>query len=195
MTMPSQHPRDQTFELVPLERLQPHPRNPRRGDLTAIRASLDTHGWFGAVLAQRSTGWILAGNHRFLAAQQQGLQTIPVLWIDLDDESALRILLADNRTSDRAGYDDDALANLLNELLEQTGTLVGTGFDSEELDSLLERLANPAESAGEPLESADQSRELVERHAVLVSCESEERQLELLKRFTEEGLNCRALVA
>jgi hypothetical protein len=55
----------------------------------------------------------------------------------VDDDRALRILLADNRTT-RLGADDPAaLAELFREILVDTGTLAGTGFDGDALDEIL----------------------------------------------------------
>ena len=124
-------------EHVNIDNLKPHPRNPRKGDINAIQESINNNGFYGSVIAQKSTGYILAGNHRWQAMQQAGANTIPVTWIDVDDDHALRILLADNRTNDLATYNDADLATLLEELVNETGTLAGTGFNDDELDNLL----------------------------------------------------------
>ena len=55
---------EQAYELVAPRALRPHPRNPRRGDVDAIEESIAENGFYGCVVAQRSTGYILAGNHR-----------------------------------------------------------------------------------------------------------------------------------
>lgn len=94
-------------EDVAVSELVPHPQNPRRGNLAAIVASIRSNGWFGVLVAQRSTRYVLAGNHRLAAAIELGYATVPVQWLDCDDRTALRILLADNRTSDLARYSDD----------------------------------------------------------------------------------------
>ena len=133
---------NQATELAAIDALRPHPRNPRQGDIGAIRQSIDANGFYGAVIAQKSTGFILAGNHRWKAAQQAGATEVPVTWVDVDDDHALRILLADNRTNDLATYDDGALADLLKQLHDATGTLAGTGYDGDDLDQLLAGL-NP----------------------------------------------------
>jgi hypothetical protein len=128
---------NQATETLPIDAVRPHPRNPRQGDIGAIHQSIAANGFYGAVIAQRSTGFILAGNHRWKAAQQAGAKEVPVTWVDVDDDHALRILLADNRTSDLGTYDDGALADILRELQEATGTLAGTGYDGDDLDELL----------------------------------------------------------
>lgn len=115
---------------VVLDRLKPHPENPRRGQVGAILASIEAHGFYGCVVAQRSTGHVLAGNHRLLAALEAGMVSLPVFWLDVDDDEARRILLADNRSSDMAGYDDEALAELLGLLEASEAGLTGTLFDT-----------------------------------------------------------------
>lgn len=127
---------NQSTETVALDALRPHPRNPRQGDIGAIHESIRANGFYGQVVAQKSTGYILAGNHRWRAAAQAGATEIPVTWVDVDDDRALRILLADNRTNDLASYDDEALALLLKELADGAG-LGGTGYDGDDLDHLL----------------------------------------------------------
>lgn len=134
---------NQATELLPLDSVRPHPRNPRQGDIGAIHESITANGFYGAIIAQKSTGYILAGNHRWRAAQQAGAAEVPVTWVDVDDDHALRILLADNRTNDLATYDDTALSEILKDIMEDAGTLAGTGYDGDDLDELLNEL-NPS---------------------------------------------------
>lgn len=133
MTTPTIHPHETTLE--PTNTLAPHPENPRRGATAAIVDSIQAHGFYGALIAQRSTRYVIAGNHRLQAAITAGLETVPVIWLDVTDEQARRILLADNRTSDLGGYDTTALADLLASLPESA--LTGTGYDASDAASLL----------------------------------------------------------
>ena len=134
---------NQATELAAIDAIRPHPQNPRQGDIGAIRTSIDNNGFYGTIIAQKKTGHILAGNHRWQAARQAGATELPVTWVDVDDDHALRILLADNRTNDLATYDDHALADLLKSLHESTGTLAGTGYDGDDLDDLVALLDGP----------------------------------------------------
>lgn len=139
----------QKYELVSLDRVQPHPRNPRRGSLDLIHSSIAKNDFYGAIIVQRSTGNILAGNHRYLGARQAGLSKLPVIWVDCSDEEALRILLVDNRASDVAGYDNALLTSLLSEIQDEAGSLDGTGFDEATFDALLaEVTAEPSSGGG-----------------------------------------------
>ena len=132
------------YEVVPTSRLKHHPRNPRRGDVDRIAESMDVNGVFGALVVQRSTCHVLAGNHRLKAARKLGIETLPVTWVDVDDATAHRILLADNRTSDLGSYDDTQLAELL-QALDNDGGLLGTGYTGDDLAALLAGLEPPGE--------------------------------------------------
>ena len=96
---------------VTITELKQHPRNARTGDLRKIKESIRTNGWRGVIVVQRSTNYVLAGNHRMIAASQLGYTELPVHYVDIDDTAATRYMLADNKTSDDAGYDDDKRAD------------------------------------------------------------------------------------
>jgi hypothetical protein len=121
---------NQEYEVVKIDGdfdvIREHPDNPNRGDEAVIDESIDVNGWYGAVTAQKSTGYIVAGNHRYRVAKAKGMKEIPVIWKDVDDESALRIMLADNQTARRADPDEEKLTALLQSLPD----LGGTGYDS-----------------------------------------------------------------
>jgi hypothetical protein len=127
-------------ETISIDLLQPHPRNVRQGDIGAISESLKAHGQYRPITYQKSTGRILAGNHTWKAAKALGWKEIVATSIVCNDEEAIRILLADNRTSDLADYDDAGLAELLKELADTTTGLEGTLFDGDALDQLLNDL-------------------------------------------------------
>jgi ParB-like chromosome segregation protein Spo0J len=133
---PEPPPLAQDYEIVDAGSIQPHPDNARRGNLDAIRESIQVNGFYGACIVQRSTGHILVGNHRYMAAVDSGLTDIPVMWVDKTDAEARRLLLVDNRTTDLAGYDTAALVAILNDQAEQDD-LPGTGWDDAALAALL----------------------------------------------------------
>ena len=131
---------DQTFDpAIPIGQIDEHPDNPRKGDDEAVGKSIERNGFFGAILIHRPTGHVLAGNTRFRVMRDEGAETIPGFWVDCDDETALRIMLADNRTSDLAFYDDEQLFTLLRQLVESEG-LEGTGYDRAAYELLLQSI-------------------------------------------------------
>lgn len=125
-----------TYTLAPVRELRCHPRNPNQGDVGAIVASIRASGFYGALVVQRSTGYVLAGNHRLRAAIECGLEHVPVTWVECDERTATKILLADNRTAELATRDAQVLAGLLQELALEDD-LGGTGYDGDDLDALL----------------------------------------------------------
>lgn len=122
---------------VSIDDITPHPKNVRQGDIGAISQSLKAHGQYRAIVVQRSTGHILAGNHTYKAAKSLGWKNISAHFIDCDDEKAMRILLADNRANDLATYDQPALAELLKELARTDLGLNETLYDGDALDDLI----------------------------------------------------------
>jgi ParB-like chromosome segregation protein Spo0J len=157
----------QKIETVPIGALKHHPKNPRKGDVKSITESIEHNGFYGVVVAQKSTGYVLAGNHRMMAAKAAGLDSLPVAYVDVDDATALKILLADNRTNDLATYDNKELAELLADVSNTIG-LDGTGFDEAFLDGLITSMSKAptiAEAFGNLCQ--DESREIQQMAFVL----------------------------
>ena len=102
------------YTIVDINSVETHPKNVRQGDIGAISESLKAHGQYRPIVVDKRTNRILAGN-----------------------DEALRILLADNRTTDLASYDNDGLEELLKELASSDKGLEGTLFDGDDLDSLI----------------------------------------------------------
>ncbi|WP_149264273.1 hypothetical protein [Actinomadura sp. K4S16] len=143
---------------IPLADLTPFPGNARRGDVRMILASLQQNAQYRSLVV-RDTGdgtlTVLTGNQTYEALQRHGpdtcvrgtadapgcalcsegnwLETARCEVITCDDETAKRINVGDNRIHDLGGYDDKALASLLEDLPD----LGGTGYSSEDLDGLL----------------------------------------------------------
>jgi ParB-like chromosome segregation protein Spo0J len=121
-------------QLVALDSVKPHPNNARLSDTLTLMESLDKHGQYRPIVVQKSTKYILAGNHTWDAARRLNWQEVAVTFVDVDDETAKRIMLVDNRTSDLATYDDHQLLALLHEVSDLTATGFD-GFDLEVLDA------------------------------------------------------------
>jgi hypothetical protein len=110
-----------------------HPKNVRKGNLAAIKQSLIAHGQYRPIVVQKSTGYVIAGNHTFMAARDLGWDEIDVTTLDIDDDTAIRIMLIDNRTTELASNDEAALL----ELLQSIESIDGSGYDDEDLEDLL----------------------------------------------------------
>lgn len=124
--------------------------NPRRGNVPAIAESLATNGQFRPIVVNKGThtgrpNEVLAGNHTLMAArlleeQGRGLEGgLDCYLVDVTDQEAERIVLADNRTADLGSYDNADLVELLQSL---DGDLTGTGYAAEDLELLQELVAD-----------------------------------------------------
>lgn len=141
---------------VPVDSLKPYGRNPRQGDVGAIIASLERHGQYRPIVVNTRTQEVLAGNHTLQAARALGWTEIAATFVDVDEDTAARIVLIDNRSNDLAAYDDHALV----ELLQSLPDLDGTGFDGDALDELLADLDPVSRTSGDtdPIEPPAEPR-------------------------------------
>lgn len=141
--------------LVPIDSVRQHPKNPRNGDLDVIIESIRTNGYVAPIIVQKSTGFIIAGNHRWQAMHALSSKVIPALIVDYNDEQAVRYLLADNNTSDKARNDDAMMVELLRQMQETDLGLLGTGMDDNDLARLLQGLEDaPFSEVPHPMQPA-----------------------------------------
>lgn len=118
---------------IPITQLTPRKHNPRRGNIDVIAESLQRNGQYRPIVVNKPTSEVLAGNHTLAAAKRLGWQRIAVTFVDVDDDQAARIVLADNRTADIGTYDEDVLLDLLRSL---DADLEGTGYHADDLEAL-----------------------------------------------------------
>jgi DNA modification methylase len=123
----------------PIETLHTLEGNPRRGDVEAVARSYDRFGQRKPIVARRD-GTVIAGNHQLLAARSLGWTKIAVVYVDDDDLTASAYALADNRTADLGDYDEELLANLLQEVAVDTDLLLASGYTTDDLNDLLASL-------------------------------------------------------
>src|SRR5712672_1729965 len=130
---------DASVQLWPIERLIPYARNPRKNDAAVDRmaASIQEFGFKIPVLA-RSDGEVVDGHLRLKAARKLGIAEIPVILCDEwtpAQVKAFRLMV--NRSVTWADWDEELLAQELQDIHEADFDLSLTGFDPGEIDSLL----------------------------------------------------------
>jgi hypothetical protein len=128
---------------VPLRLLKPAKKNPRKGAVAEQIESLREFGQHRALVVQHSTGEVIIGNHLLKAMHALGWTEGDVLILADDDEKAMRRAIADNATGDKATWDEEELA----ELIQETGAV--PGFGDGDIQKLLDKLA-PPEKIDEP---------------------------------------------
>lgn len=137
-------------QMVPTGTVRTRKRNPRshsKKQVGQIANSILRFGWTYPILADENFE-IIAGHGRHKAAEQLGLQTVPVAVMSGLSETQKRALaLADNKIAANAGWDRAILAAELGELAtllpEYELSIDITGFEPAEIDSLLGDLLDP----------------------------------------------------
>lgn len=147
---------DQTYKVVAIGSLLEHPENPRIGEISKIEESIMNNDFYGAVYVQKSTNRIIAGNHRWKAAKHVGISKMPAIFLNVNDEQALKILLVDNRTSDQAKNNNALLLKAL-EQLHYTNGLLGSGYTNQDMGKLI-AMSNPLDTKPEKPKHTKQSK-------------------------------------
>lgn len=122
------------------ESLVPYARNSRThspAQIDQIAASMREWGWTMPVLVDEKD-MIIAGHARIDAARKLGWDDVPVLVARGWSEAQKRAyIIADNKLSENAGWDKDALACELEDLAKDAFDLGLTGFSEDELVRLM----------------------------------------------------------
>lgn len=149
---------------VPVTSLTPYYKNPRIGNIDEIAKSLHINGQYRPIIVNIGTktgrpNEILAGNHTFKASkkalkwsvrvtakgkkprikeyEKSAWSHIDASFVDVDEDSAKKIVAADNKTAELGGYDEGLLAELLVSL---DGDYQGTGFSELDVNDILKNL-------------------------------------------------------
>ncbi|HEX6956301.1 MAG TPA: site-specific DNA-methyltransferase [Agromyces sp.] len=106
-------------ELRPVAKLKPHPRNPNTHPPSQVRLLakvISETGWRAPITVSLRSGYITRGHGRLLAAQQLGLDEVPVDLQEYPDDAAeLADLVADNKLAELSEMDRDVVASILRE--------------------------------------------------------------------------------
>jgi ParB family chromosome partitioning protein len=95
--------RKQGVRIIPLDRIEPNPDQPRmefdEASLDELAASIREHGVLQPILVRpREQGryQLVAGERRWRASKRAGLDSIPALIEEIDDDTALEIAIIEN---------------------------------------------------------------------------------------------------
>ena len=169
--------------------LTPWESNPRdnAAAIDQVARSIERFGFASPIIARAADGRIIAGHTRHAAALKLGLQDVPVRYMDLDDQAASALALADNRLGEIAAWDEDGLAAILEGLAAEDVDLDGLGWDEDELSGLL----GDADSSDEVDLSMDEGL----TYSVVVQCADDVDQSEMMTRLEGEGYSCQPLIS
>jgi DNA modification methylase len=134
-----------------------NPRKHSRAQIRAIARSIEAFGFNAPILLDRSRQ-IIAGHGRYEAAKLSGHTQVPVIFLDhLTETQAKAYMLADNKLTDRSGWDDAKAAVQLKELsdLVLDFDIEAIGFELPELDLRIQSLdASDATDRADEFEAA-----------------------------------------
>lgn len=130
-----------TITTRKVDELIPYVRNSRTHSdeqVAQIAASIKEFGWTNPILVD-GEGVIIAGHGRLMAARKLGYSEVPTIELrDLTEAQKKAYVIADNRLALNAGWDNEMLTLELGELAADGYNLDLLGFDTKELDALLE---------------------------------------------------------
>lgn len=123
-----------------VDELIPYARNSRTHSdeqVAQIAASIKEFGWTNPILVD-GEGVIIAGHGRLMAARKLGFDEVPTIELrDLTEAQKKAYVIADNRLALNAGWDNEMLTLELGELAAEGYNMDLLGFDTKELDALL----------------------------------------------------------
>jgi len=152
---------NRTIEYMPLAELvtRLHPDNPKDHNIGAIIESYKAHGYVASGVIDQRTGLFLAGHGRTIALnvmQKQGMDApdgirnggddwlvpVQVGYESKSDVQAKAYIVADNKLTIAGGWNEPALASLLEEVAASADVaLESTGFSGDSLDEILASLS------------------------------------------------------
>lgn len=165
-----------TVQEMRLDQIKPYRNNPRKNDeaVQAVANSIREFGFKQPIVVD-ADGVIIVGHTRYKAAQELGLETVPVLVADdLSDDKVKAYRLADNKTNELAEWDLSALET---ELAQIDMDMSGFGFDS-----IIQYDSN---------DDSDKDIEFQEKLQVIVELQTDQEAEELFTRLSKEGYQCR----
>ncbi|HAH91263.1 MAG TPA: hypothetical protein DCL96_06030 [Prevotella sp.] len=97
-------------KVVKLSEIFPYYDNPRDNTnaVEPTKESIKRFGYVKPILVDKA-GVIIAGHTRYVAAYQLGMEFVPVVYSDMDDEKAKKYRILDNKLAEKSSFDEDQL--------------------------------------------------------------------------------------
>ena len=158
--------------------------NPKDHDLGVLYQSMKRFGFTNPIIINESTGKLLAGHGRLQTIKMMrdngekapdrieveldtGDETIeywhvPVLYgVSIDNlAEAQAYLIADNRLTELGGWKPMDLMENLSEILEETGNLDGTGYDLDDVETILSDIERDTFDVSDTMTEIDDETEV-----------------------------------
>ena len=177
--------------------IRPYENNPRINDaaVEAVARSIKEFGWQQPIVVDKDMV-IIVGHTRLKAAEQLGLTEVPVVVAEhLTPEQVQAYRIADNKTGEIAEWDYTLLPMELKDLQNADFDLSVLGFDTDELDKLLNGDAEDTIAEGEtepdavpevPEDAVSKRGEIYRLGEHLLLCGDSTRKEDIAKLMGEE---------
>lgn len=173
--------REVYIEYMRLDEIQRDAANPKDHDLSALAESLERFGFVSPMGINEKTGKLLWGHGRLddlvafmdegkpilegLQVDEDGMWKVPVVrGVHLNQKDGTAYLISDNRQVELGGWNEPKLVETLIRIAGGDGGLRGTGFDGDDVDTLI-RLYRPdlIDMPEDPGSQIDRAIELQEK--------------------------------
>lgn len=148
--------RNLQVQYIKCSDLKPYQNNARihsPKQIEQISQSMKEFGWTNPILVDQDNN-IIAGHGRLEAARSLDIKAVPIICLDhLTEVQRKAYILADNKLTENAGWDNDILTIELEYLTSLDFEVELTGFDTGEIDFLID---------GSVDEDLDQADEIIE---------------------------------
>lgn len=102
---------------VKLSEIFPYYDNPRDNTnaVEPTKESIKRFGFVKPILVDKA-GVIIVGHTRYVASYQLGMEFVPVVYSDMDDEKAKKYRILDNKLAEKSYFDEDQLLEELRKM-------------------------------------------------------------------------------
>ena len=183
---------------IPISQIEPNPYQPRRdmdeAELGGLMESIRENGVLQPVLVRRvGQGFqLVAGERRWRASTQAGLDVLPAKIVDIDDQKMVEMAIIENLQREDLNPIDKAVAfrSYLNQFgMTQEVLATRVGLDRATISNFMRLLELP-----EPVQALVRAGGISMGHArALLALSDPNRQVELAKQVAREGLSVRTV--
>jgi len=126
------------IQQIQIDKVIPYHNNPRKDQaVDKVASSINEYGFQQPIVVDKKM-IVIVGHTRLLASKKLGLSKVPIVIADLTETQAKAYRIADNRINEDSNWDMELLSLEIAGLSEENFNLDLLGFDSSELDNLLE---------------------------------------------------------
>jgi hypothetical protein len=194
-------PRQETAEVSTLtvvyralSDLVPYANNARThsdAEIEQLVASYNEFGWTNPILIDGDDG-IIAGHRRYLMAQRIGLREAPCIVLPhLSAAQRRAYVLADNKLALNAGWDEEKLRS---EIIDLVSVRRSSGLDFMAIGFSMDELRDAAFPAQKKSRSAASGLSSGLSYQIIIECDGDDQQAEILEELKNRGIKCKPLI-